>query len=131
MQFFVMNHREGYTKIIRNIPVTTDKLIYEIVINYVIFNRAQYVLNPPTGTELEWCVAKLIKNDNIFCQLFINPVLIFYRGLHMYRNIHCVPPERRQNFISCLGLDSFSTVDTNTGKCEEWSEEVFRNILLL
>jgi hypothetical protein len=67
----------------------------------------------------------------------------------MYRNIHCVPPERRRNFISCLGLDSFSTVDsiqklsvifsfretmsvdTNTGQCEEWSEEVFRNILLL
>jgi hypothetical protein len=72
MQFFVRNHREGHTKIICNIPVTTDKLIYEIVINYVIFNRAQYVLNPPTGTELEGFVAKLIKIDNIFCQLFIN-----------------------------------------------------------
>ena len=72
MPFFVRNHREGHTKIICNIPVTTDKLIYEIVINYVIFNRAQYVLNPPTGTELEWFVAKLIKIDNIFCQLFIN-----------------------------------------------------------
>ena len=53
MQFFVRNPREGHTKLIRNIPVTTDKLIYEIVINYVIFNRAQYVVNPPTGTELE------------------------------------------------------------------------------
>ena len=31
MQFFVTNPREGHTKIIRNIPVTTDKLIYEIV----------------------------------------------------------------------------------------------------
>jgi hypothetical protein len=34
MQFFVRNPREGHTKLIRNIPVTTDKLIYEIVINF-------------------------------------------------------------------------------------------------
>ena len=34
MQLFVRNPREGYTKLIRNIPVTTDKLIYEIVINF-------------------------------------------------------------------------------------------------
>ena len=33
MQFFVRNPREGHTKLIRNIPITTDKLIYEIVIN--------------------------------------------------------------------------------------------------
>jgi hypothetical protein len=32
MQFFVRNPREGHTKIIRNIPVITDKLIYELVI---------------------------------------------------------------------------------------------------
>ena len=32
MQLFVRNPREGQTKIIRNIPVTTDKLIYELVI---------------------------------------------------------------------------------------------------
>ena len=37
MQFFVTNPRKGHTKIIRNIPITTDKLIYEIVINSVIF----------------------------------------------------------------------------------------------
>ena len=36
MQFFVRNPREGNTKLIRNILVTTDKLIYEIVINFVI-----------------------------------------------------------------------------------------------
>ena len=34
MQFFVRNPREGHTKLIRNIPITTDKLIYEIVINF-------------------------------------------------------------------------------------------------
>ena len=32
-------HREDYTKIIRNITVTTDKLIYEIVINSVIVHN--------------------------------------------------------------------------------------------
>jgi hypothetical protein len=37
MQLFVRNPQEGHTKLIRNIPVTTDKLIYEIVINFVIY----------------------------------------------------------------------------------------------
>ena len=37
MQFFVRNPQEGHTKLIRNIPVTTNKLIYEIVINFDIF----------------------------------------------------------------------------------------------
>ena len=32
-QFFVWNHRQGHTMVIRNIPVTTDILIYEIVID--------------------------------------------------------------------------------------------------
>ena len=35
---FCGNQREGYAKIIRNIPVTTDKLIHEIVINSVNLN---------------------------------------------------------------------------------------------
>ena len=35
----VRNPREGHTKIIRNIPVNTDKLIYEIVINSVILDN--------------------------------------------------------------------------------------------
>ena len=43
MQFFVRNPREGHTKLIRNIPVTTDKLIYEIVINFDIIVQYDYM----------------------------------------------------------------------------------------
>ena len=45
MQFFVRNPREGHTKLIRNIPVTTDKLIYEIVINFVILDNLRETNN--------------------------------------------------------------------------------------
>lgn len=113
-----------------------------------IFYRAQYELVPPTGTELVWCFSKLIENNNMFCQLFINPVY-YGNSLYIYRNIHCVPPAKLQYFRSCLMHDQHSPinsiqelsvifsfretmpVDTKTRQCEEWSEEVFRNILLL
>ena len=42
MQFFVRNPREGHTKLIRNIP---DKLIYEIVINFVILDNLRETNN--------------------------------------------------------------------------------------
>ena len=52
MQFFVRNPREGHTKIIRNIPVTTDKLIYEIVINSVILDNLRESNNKHINMEV-------------------------------------------------------------------------------
>ena len=53
MQFFVTNPRKGHTKIIRNIPITTDKLIHEIVINSNIFNLSD--------TDVVMCIILVIK----------------------------------------------------------------------
>ena len=61
MQFFVRNPREGHTKLIRNIPVTTDKLIYEIVIN---FDMCLFIFTPSS------------KNKRICCSISLEDVYV-------------------------------------------------------
>ena len=113
----------------------------------LMFNYAKYQLVPPTGTELVSCVSNIDGNNNNFCELFMNPVSIFYghdSPLLIYRNHYCLSPEERLMRITCLGhmlpllikTDSFerlsvifsfgetASVDIDTVKCEGWSEEV-------
>jgi hypothetical protein len=66
MQFFVRNPREGHTKIIRNIPVTTDKLIYEIVINSVILDNLRETNNKHINISSNW--SQLYICNNIIIQ---------------------------------------------------------------
>jgi hypothetical protein len=62
----VRNPREGHTKIIRNIPVTTDKLIYEIVINSVILDNLRETNNKHINISSNW--SQLYICNNIIIQ---------------------------------------------------------------
>ena len=135
-----MNEEEF--KILSTLTPITKKWVF-------IFNRAGYELVPPTGTELMWCLSKLIENNYIFCQLFINPVAIHWkRFLYIPNHLLCsssetsifccsfsydpkLPIDSIQELSVIFSFSATMHVDTNKVQCEEWSEEVFRNILLL
>lgn len=106
-----------------------------------VFQRADYELVPPVGTELMSCMSRLSENDNPLCKLFINPVFRRFRRIYyMYRNYNCVPSEERP-FISCIGgynhrfvnnihklsvIFAFAEAQSvsDQEECLEWSEEV-------
>ena len=116
MQFFVRNPREGHTKLIRNIPVTTDKLIYEIVINFDIIVQYDYmcvwVINVASFYDRLLTLELFRECTFLFFILCYNGVISETCHTHLIQYLHLywceVTDESYSRNVSCT-LNSIST----------------------